>query len=373
MGSHPDGDEEDDNSTSSTSCIRIYISGDRSQVGKSSVCMGLLGSFLQLGYPPETLGYIKPATQCEAIQPVTNFCQYHGIDTVPVSPIIYYAGFTREYLAGRTAETSTEMLHRVSHVVDALAHDKRILIIDGVGYPSVGSITGTSNAHIAIACGYPVIAEGTTTNTTRIPAPVLIVGKSGVGDAVDSFNLNATYFEYHNVTVLGAIFNRLSLDEGFYSLPNCKKAVEQYFQQNFEDTKTAFGFIPEIKQDFTPSTLEQPSSTNSSSNNTISEELKKANSFVFTFMKYVNVLKIISAARKVQQEAALTNIAAAAAAATTTTNTRDSITSKTYSIASTKGIHIALIPTLSNSSDMRIPLTREQIEAAARGSGAKAR
>ena len=51
---------------------------------------------------------------------------------------------------------------------------------------------GTSNAVIARAA----------------QLPVLLVGKSGVGDAVDSFNLNAAYFELHGVRVLGGIFNR---------------------------------------------------------------------------------------------------------------------------------------------------------------------
>ena len=56
---------------------------------------------------------------------------------------------------------------------------KRIVIIDGVGYPSVGSICNLSNADIAQA----------------LNAPVLLVGKAGVGDAVDSFNLSARFFE----------------------------------------------------------------------------------------------------------------------------------------------------------------------------------
>ena len=60
-----------------------------------------------------------------------------------------------------------------------LSVGKRIVIVDGVGYPSVGSICNLSNADIALA----------------LKAPVLLVGKSGVGDAVDSFNMNARFFE----------------------------------------------------------------------------------------------------------------------------------------------------------------------------------
>lgn len=60
------------------------------------------------------------------------------------------------------------------------------MIVDGVGYPSVGSICDLSNAHLAQALG----------------APVLLVGKSGVGDAVDSFNINTRYFESYGTYVI---------------------------------------------------------------------------------------------------------------------------------------------------------------------------
>lgn len=80
-------------------------------------------------------------------------------------------------------------------------------MVDGVGYPAVGSICGISNADLAEALG-------------RIP--ILLVGRPGVGDAVDSFNLNATFFRARGLRVLGGVFNRLPL-EGFYSLEHCKE------------------------------------------------------------------------------------------------------------------------------------------------------
>ena len=54
--------------------IRLFIAGDKSQVGKSTVCLGLLGSLLKAGYPASKLAYIKPATQCEEEQLVAKFC-----------------------------------------------------------------------------------------------------------------------------------------------------------------------------------------------------------------------------------------------------------------------------------------------------------
>ena len=52
-----------------------------------------------------------------------------------------------------------------------------------------------------------------------------------MGDAIDSFNMNATFFEAHGVKVLGAVFNNLPDDTSYYSLENCKEAVLAYFKQ----------------------------------------------------------------------------------------------------------------------------------------------
>lgn len=79
-------------------------------------------------------------------------------------------------------------------------------MVDGVGYPAVGSICGVSNGDVAAA----------------LDAPVLLVGKSGVGDAVDSYNLNACFFEARGVRVLGGVFNRISTT-GYYSLERCRE------------------------------------------------------------------------------------------------------------------------------------------------------
>jgi hypothetical protein len=170
-----------------------------------------------------------------------------GIPCVGIGPIVYYRGFTRAFLAGET-ESSTELLGKASHAVDELAKDKDVIVVDGVGFPAVGSICGTDNASVAIASSYPRLVEGVIVG--RDPMGVLIVGGPGVGGAVDAFNLNATYFEQSKVPVLGAIFNKLSLD-GFYSLENCKAAISSYFAQNEHQKnqgRQPFGFVPLFPQ-----------------------------------------------------------------------------------------------------------------------------
>lgn len=224
---HPDEADFADLPQSDASAIRIFVSGDRSQVGKSTVCVGIVGSLLSLGYAPSEIAYIKPATQCEKPQLIAKFCRHHGITCCDIGPILFYSGFTREFLKG-TTDSTDELLEKAKLKVDEVARGKKVVVIDGVGYPAVGSICGVSNADVAAA----------------VRAPVVLVGRKGVGDAVDSFNLNACFFESRGVKVLGAIFNRLPPD-GFYSLANCREHVSAYFQR-FQPDKTPYGFIPEL-------------------------------------------------------------------------------------------------------------------------------
>lgn len=225
---------------SSSDALRIFIAGDRSSVGKSSICLGIMGSLLAKGYLPDTLAYIKPATQSESTQLIQLYCDKHGILCVPIGPLVYYRGFTRAFLAGEAGSTQ-EWLDHCATAVDRVARGKRIVLVDGVGFPAVGSICGTSNAAVAMACGYPADNIG-----ERRPMGVILVGGSGVGAAVDAFNLNAAFFEQSDVPVIGGIFNKLS-ESGFYSLENCKEQVSAYFSQSIEQTEKGrrpFGFVP---------------------------------------------------------------------------------------------------------------------------------
>jgi hypothetical protein len=264
----------------SSSAVRIFVAGDRMSVGKSSVCLGLLGSLIAKGYPSSSLAYIKPATQNEKPQLVEKYCKKLGIACVPVGPVVYYRGFTRAFLAGDT-DTTSELLQKVEEEVDKVARNKRVVVVDGVGFPAVGSICGTDNASVARASGYPSPNGG-----SRRPPGVLLVGGSGVGSAVDAFNLNATYFEAAQVPVLGALFNKLSMD-GFYSLENCKTQITSYFDQNAHQLalgKRPFGFVP-----LCPGIAGE-------------EGMQHVDEFLRIFNERVDVDGLLQAATKVQQQ-----------------------------------------------------------------------
>lgn len=269
--------------------IRIFVSGDRSQVGKSTVCLGLVGALLRHGFAPQDVAYIKPATQCEAPQLVAKFCHQQRVMCCDIGPIVFYSGFTREFLKGNTDPPET-LLARAKAKVDEVGRGKKVVIVDGVGYPAVGSICGVSNAAVAFA----------------VQAPVVLVGKRGVGDAVDSFNLNACFFESQGVKVLGALFNRLP-SEGYYSLENCRESVTAYFDQ-FQPQKRVYGFIPEMEQvaddEALTETVEAPcdgdGETEQEAPRMTQQEAKQAKLVIDTFYEHVDLTQLLQDAEQHQ-------------------------------------------------------------------------
>lgn len=236
---------------------RLFLSGDRSSVGKSSMCLAILTSLLRRGVDPKSLAYIKPATQCEAEQPITRFCNRVGIANRAIGPVVFFKGFTRAFLDGEVG-TAESLLNDIEQAVADLSRGRSFVLIDGVGYPAVGSICDLSNADVA----------------RKLQAPVLFIGKSGVGDAVDSYNLNSVFFEHHGVHVLGGIFNKLPL-EGYYSLEACKTAVTQYFVQR-KPQELPYGFMPLLDitatEDDEPDISDNITGSNVSSADTDSED-----------------------------------------------------------------------------------------------------
>jgi hypothetical protein len=309
----PPQQQPQNNHSTSQPALRIFVAGDRMSVGKSSVCLGLLGTLItKFHYSPDELAYIKPATQNESPQLVQLYCDAMGIDCMAVGPIVYYRGFTRAYLAGET-ECSDELLAKVEVAVDRMAHGKRVVIVDGVGFPAVGSICGTDNATVARASGYPLLDstpdksnhdKNNDRRPRRCPMGVLLVGGSGVGSAVDAFHMNATYFEQAQVPVLGAIFNKLSL-EGFYSLENCKAQITSYFDQNLHQQqlrRRPFGFVPLFSG--LGGDEHQEGEMGKEHDDSIKKRimLEYANQFFQLFGDHVDVTGILEAAQTVQRE-----------------------------------------------------------------------
>ncbi|CAJ1331911.1 unnamed protein product, partial [Effrenium voratum] len=183
------------------------------------------------GVGASELAYIKPATQCEAPDLLGQWCKVEGVEYIAgeQAPLVFYSGFTRSFLEGKQG-TSADWLQKIEQRVASMCQNRSVVVVDGVGFPSVGSVVGVDNADVAKASR----------------APVLLVCKSGVGSAIDSFSLNASYFLAKGVPVLGAVFN-LGETDGFYSADKCAESIGQWFAQQ-RRRERFYGVVPKLAE-----------------------------------------------------------------------------------------------------------------------------
>jgi dethiobiotin synthetase len=172
----------------------IYIMGSESGAGKSTVCLGILAQLLASGFTPSQLAYIKPVTQCIAKQTVTLFCEQTKIPYLDISNLVFRKGFSRDFIDGLT-KPSDELKADVMASILRIGKDKEVVIIDGVGDPSVGSVVGVSNVDVALL----------------LPCHILFVGKSGIGAALDNTVLCVSFMQLKGLKNIGIIYNKIPL------------------------------------------------------------------------------------------------------------------------------------------------------------------
>ena len=215
--------------------------------------MGILNELLGSGVHSSELAYIKPCTQCEAIQLLWKYCYNKSIEFISYdAPIIYYSGYTHSVISNdpdlpQSDQSIESRQHKVKQAILSLANGtysrsqndptdiintvhsnvkKRYVIIDGVGYPSVGSCVNLSNATVS----------------QLVNSPILLVGRSGVGNSIDSMNYMSTYFKYNKCHVLGAIFNKIE-DTSYHTINDTIKYTTLYYKNN-DPSFHIYGHIP---------------------------------------------------------------------------------------------------------------------------------
>ncbi len=118
--------------------------------------------------------------------------------------------------------------------MDKLRVNRQLVLVDGVGYASVGSTVGCSNGQVAHA----------------LQAPVVLIGKPGIGNAIDSFNLSRTYFEANGATVIGAVFNKMPRKVSYHAFDNMKHYIHKFFANELPNI-AILGTIPVITDPLT--------------------------------------------------------------------------------------------------------------------------
>jgi dethiobiotin synthetase len=194
----------------------VFVAGFGSGAGKSTTCLAILKTLMNGNFSPDEIAYIKPATQCESLTDVTAFCETAGIEAIPLGPVVFRQGFTNSVLSSPDpVSAGNELLRSIRDVVVELRNRKKFVVVDGVGYPSVGACCGLGNARVAAA----------------LAIPVLLVGPPGLGDCIDTFDLMMTYFAAKGATVSAAIVNRLA-DSERHKASDVTPLVERWFVSN---------------------------------------------------------------------------------------------------------------------------------------------
>lgn len=174
----------------------FYIMGSSTGVGKSTLCEGSLSQLLHRGYRPEQLAYIKPMTQCINKQSVTIFCEHKKITHQGIGSLVFKKGFTKDFISGVT-KNSTEFLKDILSEIRQVGKNKDVVIVDGIGGISTGSVIGISNVDNAIS----------------LNAPMLFVGKVSIGFAIDDTILAVSFMQQRGTENIALVYNKIELPE----------------------------------------------------------------------------------------------------------------------------------------------------------------
>ena len=199
----------------------IYVMGSESGTGKSTVCLGILAQLLASGIAPSRLAYIKPVTQCIAKQTVALFCEQTKISCMDIGSLVFKKGFSRDFIDGLTKRPDELMADALDSIL-SIGKDKEVVIIDGVGDPSVGSVVGVSNVDLALS----------------LPCRVIFVGKPGIGAALDNTVLCVSFMQHKGLTNIGIIYNKIPLS----AFAEIKKYVTKRLPELLPEV-TLLGFI----------------------------------------------------------------------------------------------------------------------------------
>ena len=197
-------------------CKKIFIAATGQHTGKTTISISLM-HLARKKYP--RVGFIKPiGPKC---------VPYHGVimdmdaalmasiydlnrDIRYMSPVVLPRGTTKRYLDRELSSDHQKELLVVA--IRELEQRYDLLIIEGAGHGGVGSILGLNNAQVAS------IAD----------SPVLMVTNGGIGNVVDSVELNLALYEKHRADVRMLLVNKL--------VPEMRTSTLGYLQKAFGDS-----------------------------------------------------------------------------------------------------------------------------------------
>jgi len=193
----------------------IFIAATGKDVGKSTISFALLDLLLQ---DNKEVAFMKPVGQRwlhskwgKVEEDVILMKQIFQFQASPplMNPVVVEKGFTEEYLY---KIIKPDIHRKILNAYEKISKDKEFIIIEGTGHAGVGSVFDTSNADVA----------------KILDADVVLVVDGGIGSAIDSLELNRSFFINHGVNVVGVIVNKVITDKS----EKIKKAISKYCKKH---------------------------------------------------------------------------------------------------------------------------------------------
>lgn len=185
----------------------IFVAATRQHVGKTTCSLALMSGLIKRY---EKVGFLKPVGQQhvevksktdETLRVdkdcvlVREYFKLHNIDYQDMSPVIIPRGYTKKYIDG---EISLEdQITAVERAMTNVTAASDVILIEGTGHTSVGSVVGLNNAKVASLLG----------------ADMVLIANGGLGSAFDELELNRILCQHYNVRIAGVIINKVIPDK----------------------------------------------------------------------------------------------------------------------------------------------------------------
>lgn len=207
---------------------KVFIAATGQNTGKTTISVSLM-HLARKKYG--RVGYIKAigpkCTEFNGIimdKDAALIAKIYGLESEAkyMSPVVLGRGSTKKFLDGEI--TATALSGKIEEACRVLEAQNDFLIIEGAGHGGVGSVVGLNNAKVA----------------RLVDAPVLMVAGGGIGNVVDSVELNLALYEKEEAPVRLVLVNKI--------LPDKRQSTLSYLGKAFAgrgiQVKGAFDYSP---------------------------------------------------------------------------------------------------------------------------------
>lgn len=211
-------------------CRKIFIGATGQHCGKTTISLSLM-HLARKKY--RRVGFMKPLgpkwikfNGAIVDKDAAMFSSVFGVeqDVELMSPVTLTSQTTRQFLDGEITADAPCKAIRIA--CNELEKKYDFLIIEGAGHGGVGSVVGMNNARIA----------------AELNAPVLLVTGGGIGNVVDSVELNLALYQREKSDVRIIMANKLVAEK--------RQNTVSYLQKAFGDSgimvTSAFDYLPTL-------------------------------------------------------------------------------------------------------------------------------